>query len=88
MNIKYRGFDVEAQREKGMNKPIQYSIHRQSDRFQVMAGKSYGDDTVVEFMHYLTDVVDNFILDPQAYYRDVPPEKIIDVEEEEDEQVV
>jgi len=69
MKITYKGFDIEAKRERSMGGEtlLYYFIFRQSDGFEVTSGFSYGTDKICDFISYLKDIADDFLEDPQAY---------------------
>jgi len=69
MKIQYKGFNIDAHREKSMGGEtlLYYSIFRQSDGYEVISGFSYGTDRIQTFITYLKDIADDFLEDPQAY---------------------
>jgi hypothetical protein len=69
MKVQYKGFNIDAHREKSMGGEtlLYYSIFRQSDGFEVTSGFSYGTDRIQTFIGYLKGTVDDFLEDPQAY---------------------
>lgn len=89
MKVEYKGFDIEASREKSMvgDTLLFYSVFRQSDGYEVAYGYSYGNDRIPTFIKHLKGVVDDFIKDPEPYYAedapfgdDCPPDDYIEEE--------
>ena len=66
MKVNYRGFDVDAHREKCMaGYPLlYYSVFRKSDGYELTSGYTEGSDTVREYIGYMKDRVDEFIKNP------------------------
>ena len=66
MKVIYKGFEIEAHREKSMGGDtlLYYSIFRQADGWEMTSGFTYGSDRVQTFVKYLKERVDNFIKDP------------------------
>ena len=71
MKVEYKGFEVDAHREKSMGGDtlLYYSVFRIGDGYEVTSGFSYGTDPVRTFVGFLKGTVDDFLEDPQAYYR-------------------
>ena len=71
MKVEYKGFEVDAHREKSMGGEtlLYYSVFRIGDGYEVTSGFSYGTDPVRTFIGFLKGTVDDFLEDPQAYYR-------------------
>ena len=67
MKTLYRGFEVDAYREKSMGGDtlLYYSIFRESDGWEMTSGFSYGTDRVQTFIKYMKERVDNYILHPE-----------------------
>jgi len=67
MKVLYRGFEVDAHREKSMGGDtlLYYSIFRESDGWEMTSGFSYGTDRVQTFIKYMKERVDNYILHPE-----------------------
>ena len=70
MKVLYRGFEVDAHREKSMGGDtlLYYSIFRESDGWEMTSGFSYGTDRVQTFIKYMKERVDNYILHPEEEY--------------------
>jgi hypothetical protein len=85
VKVSYKGFDVDAYRSKsrGGDTLLYYSVFRQSDGYEVTSGFSYGTDKVRAFIGFLKGTVDDFLEDPQAYYRN--PNMKLDANEYDDE---
>lgn len=67
MKLNYRGFELDARREKSMggDSLLYYSIFRESDGWEMTSGFSYGTDRVQTFIKYMKERVDNYILHPE-----------------------
>ncbi len=66
MKVNYRGFDVDAHREKCLAgyDLLYYSVFRKSDGCELTSGYTEGSDTVREYIGYMKDRVDEFIKNP------------------------
>lgn len=67
MKVNYRGFEIDAHREKCMaGYPLLYFyVMRKSDGFFVEDAFTEGSDTVRDYIGYMKDRVDGFIADPK-----------------------
>jgi len=67
MKVNYRGFEIDAHREKCMaGYPLLYFyVMRISDGFFVEDSYTEGSDRVVDYIGYMKDRVDGFIADPK-----------------------
>ena len=66
MKTAYRGFELDARREKCMGgwDLLYYSIFRLSDGYEVTSSFTYGSDKIRDFMKELKGYVDDFIANP------------------------
>lgn len=88
MKVTYKGFEVDAHKEKSMGGDLllYYSVFRVADGYEVTSGFSYGNDRVPTFVKFLKSTVDDFLEDPQAYYKSRGMElDASEFDEEEDE---
>jgi hypothetical protein len=85
MKVEYKGFEVDAHRDKSLGGEtlLYYSVFRISDGYEVTSGFSYGTDPVRTFIGFLKGTVDDFLEDPQAYYKNRGVE--LDAEEFDEE---
>lgn len=67
MKLNYRGFELDAHREKSMGGDmlLYYSILRLSDGYEVTSSFMYGNDKIRDFMKELKVYVDDFIANPR-----------------------
>ena len=77
----YQGFEVSAVRDKSTG-GIQIDVIHESNGLVVMSGLSQSEHTILQMIHFLIEVVDDFLIDPQAYVRTIPTGEVIDADEE------
>jgi hypothetical protein len=67
MKINYRGFELDARREKCMGgwDLLYYSIFRISDGYEVTSSFTYGSDKIRDFIKEMKVYVDDFIANPK-----------------------
>jgi hypothetical protein len=67
MKINYRGFEIDAHRDRSMGGDmyLYYSVFRESDGWELTSGFTTGSDRVQTFVGYLKERVDRFIVDPK-----------------------
>ena len=68
MRVVYRGFEIDAHRDRSMGGDIYlyYSIFRESDGWELTSGFTCGLDRVQTFIKYMKERVDNCtILHPE-----------------------
>ena len=63
MKINYKGFELDARREKSMGGDtlLYYSIFRISDGYEVTSSFTYGLDKIRDFIKEMKVYVDDFI---------------------------
>lgn len=68
MKVLYRGFEIDAHREKslGGDMLLYYSVFR-DDGWELTSGFTSGTDRAQTFIKYLKERVDNFILRPEDW---------------------
>jgi len=69
MKVSYRGFEIEAKREKCLAgyALLYYSIFRESDGWELDSSYSEGNDTVRDMVGYLKEQVDDYLENPSEY---------------------
>lgn len=69
MKVSYRGFEIEAKREKCLAgySLLYFSIFRESDGWELLSDYSEGDDTVHAAVGYLKETVDDYFKNPSEY---------------------
>lgn len=72
MKTSYRGFEIEAKRERCLAgySLLYYSIFRESDGWEMYSGYSEGGDTVHSMVGYLKKWVDDYYETPGEYEED------------------
>jgi len=74
MKITYRGYEIEAHREKCMAgySLLYYSIFRESDGFECTSGFQDSSETVPDMINLLKGRVDAELLDPDPWGEEGP----------------
>ena len=67
MKTKYKGCDIEANREKSLSGDELVFFSAFDDGFEVTSGYSEGEDTLESFMADLKDIVDYYRENPEDY---------------------
>ena len=69
MRIEYRGFEIEAKRERSLGGDVllYYSIFRLSDGWEFETDFSTGSDSIRSMIGYLKEHVDDWYKNPQDY---------------------
>lgn len=69
MKSEYRGFEIEAKREKSLGgwSNIYYTVMRSFDGWYLSDGYSEGEDTIRDFIEYLKEDVDKYYENPSDY---------------------
>ena len=68
MKVKYKGFDIEAKREKCLGgwDVVSYSVFS-SEGYEVTSGVSDAEDPISIFIRDLKSLVDEYIKDPEQF---------------------
>ncbi len=69
MKTNYKGFEINVYREKCLAgyDLLYYSIFRESDGYELTSGYSEGDDTIKDFISYMKENVDDYLVNPDNW---------------------
>lgn len=77
MKVEYRGFDIDCSRERCLAgyKLLYYSVFRQSDGYELTSGYTEGSDLVRDYVRYMKNRVDGFLVDPSEEMSETPDDE-------------
>ena len=80
MKVIYRGHEIDCHRDECMAgyKLLNFAVFRISDQREIICDFTGGDDTVRDYIGYMKNRVDGYIIDPSEEFPDATEAELAD----------